>query len=81
MNHTFTLVLEGDPMTAEQAERLYEAGCDDATLVTRGGRSLVVFDREADRLEEAIETASRDVQSAGREVSHVEMDAPVAAAG
>lgn len=63
-------------------DRLYEAGCDDATIGRRNGVMFVDFDREAASLAEAITTAIRQVESAapGTMVMRVEPEDLVSAA-
>jgi hypothetical protein len=64
--HGFTLVLEGVPdLTEEVANRLFEAGCDDALPLWRDGVVSIGFDRTAPSLREAITSAIRDVENAG----------------
>ena len=64
--HGFTLVLDGVPdLTEEVANRLFEAGCDDALPLWRDGIVSVGFDRVAPSLREAITSAIRDIESAG----------------
>lgn len=71
----FTLFLKDlDRFSEELSNRLYEAGCDDATLSSSGGRSEIGFDREADTLQQAIRTAIENVRSVGLDVDHVEID-------
>jgi hypothetical protein len=73
--YEFALILEDLPeITDEVADRLYEAGCDDSTPVSRDGIVRLEFDREAGTLEEAIQSAIDDVISAGYRVSRVESD-------
>ena len=61
-------------VTDEQADALFEAGCDDGTAASGDGIAWVHFDREASSLEEAIRTAVGQVHAAGLAVSKVEMD-------
>ena len=61
----------------EDCEALYEAGCDDGTIVTRNRVTFIAFDRKADSLEEAIRSATADVRAAGFDVERVEMPALV----
>ncbi len=63
--YTFHVSLGGIEPADEMANRLYEAGCDDGTLVMRSGVTSVVFDRDAPSLEEAIRSAVADVSKAG----------------
>lgn len=46
--YDFTLVLAGiTELTPEIADRLLEAGCDDATIAMRSGRPFITFSRRA----------------------------------
>jgi hypothetical protein len=64
-NHDFTLILGGPAdLDAEACNRLFEAGCDDATPVVRGGVRYLSFDREAPTLREAVLSAVADVRKA-----------------
>ena len=71
----FSLVLGVSALTPEECEALYEAGCDDGTIVTRNELTFIAFDRKADSLEQAIRSATADVRAAGFEVKRVEMPA------
>jgi hypothetical protein len=73
----FSVVLTAPSLSTEECEALYEAGCDDGTIVTRNKITFVAFDRKADSLEEAIRSATANVRSAGLEVKRVEMPALV----
>ena len=75
--YEFSLLLTESEVTDEDCNALYEAGCDDGTVVTRNGRTYIAFDREAESLEEAIRSATAQVMAAGFEVARVEMDALV----
>ena len=76
--HPFRLVLaDKTDMSLEEADALYEAGCDDATFGGCQGVVYGVFHREADTLEEAIRSAVADVQRAGFNVARVEPPDPV----
>jgi len=70
-------VLAESGLSDDDCDALYEAGCDDGTVVTREGVTYIAFDREAESLEEAIRTATADVRAGGFEVVRVEMDALV----
>ena len=74
--YEFTLILP-DPLelTEDLADRLFEAGCDDATPGTCNGVFSIDFHREADSLEAAIRSAIANVESAGYRVARVEMEA------
>lgn len=71
--YEFELVLSGfSELTEEIEDALYEAGCDDGTLGISCGVPLLTFAREAATLREAVLSAVRDVESAGRGI-RVEM--------
>jgi hypothetical protein len=58
--YTFTVIL-GDQteMTEDLAEALAAAGCDDGLAGSSGGACAVIFDREAESLEQAVRSACR----------------------
>jgi len=62
-------------VTDDQADSLFEAGCDDGTPASCNGSAWIHFDRDADSLEQAICTAIAQVQSVGFRVFKVELDA------
>jgi len=47
------------------SDDIYEAGCDDALLHMTGEEVFLSFHREAESLDSAIESAIRDIQTAG----------------
>ena len=64
--HEFTLALDGiSDLTREVVDALYEAGCDDGTIVMRASRVSIGFTRSAPTLSEAIVSAITDVRRAG----------------
>lgn len=74
----FTLILSDQPlMTDELFDRLYEAGCDDGTPAISNGIQLVMFHREAESLEHAIQTAIDNVSSVGFQIKRIESDESV----
>lgn len=73
--YEFSLVLTVTDVTEEDCDRLYEAGCDDGTIVTRDMKTCIAFDREAASLEAAIRSATENVRSAGFDVARIEMEA------
>lgn len=73
----FSVVLTVAALSVADCDALYEAGCDDGTIVTRNGVTFVAFDRKAHSLEGAIRSAIADVRAAGFEVKRVEMPALV----
>lgn len=71
----FTIVLEGvSEVTEAVANSLFVAGCDDGTFVSHDGQAMVQFDREAESLEAAVESAIAQVESAGLSVARVESE-------
>ncbi|HEX3150542.1 MAG TPA: hypothetical protein VHR66_20865 [Gemmataceae bacterium] len=71
--YEFSMVLSARTLSPDECEALYEAGCDDGTIVTRNRVTYIAFDRKADSLEQAIRSAAADVQAAGFEIKRVEM--------
>jgi hypothetical protein len=74
MKYEFSLILAAADVTDEEADKLYEAGCDDGSILSRGDVTMVQFDREAQTLDEALASAIRDVESAGLQVARVEIE-------
>ena len=71
----FTLILRDcAEMTDSLANTLYDAGCDDATAGSSCGVARVSFSREAATLQDAIQSAVRDVRQAGCEIERVEIE-------
>jgi hypothetical protein len=64
-------------VTDDQGDALFEAGCDDGTIVSRDGEVSIRFSRESTSLELAINSAVANVQQAGFHVDHVEINCPV----
>ena len=76
--YDFTLVLADlAELTDDQADALFEAGCDDATPVSRDGHAFLHFAREAESLEHAIRSAIADVARSGLHAARVEMEGPI----
>ncbi len=76
--YEFKIILDGvSELTDDEGDALYEAGCDDGTIVSRDGTAFVRFSRESLSLEDAISTAASDVQKAGFQVAHIEVACPV----
>jgi hypothetical protein len=71
----FTIIATGmDPHASDFEDRLFEAGCDDATIAFQKGTIVLEFDRVAKNFSHAIDSAIRDVRRAGAYVRHVEPD-------
>jgi hypothetical protein len=68
--HHFTLTVSG--LTYDQADRLYDAGCDDALPSECSGVVTLDFAREASDMLTAIASAIDEVVSAGALVRHLE---------
>lgn len=61
----FALVLDGlNDLTDDVMDRLFKAGCDDATFSLRYGRVFAEFSRNATSYSEAVLSAIRDVRRA-----------------
>jgi hypothetical protein len=68
--HVFVVVLDRQP-TDEELDRLFAAGCDDATFGVEHGLPIGEFDRTAPTLADAIASAVRAVESANLTVVRV----------
>ena len=82
--YDFTLILARDTeFSAELADRLFEAGCDDGSPGTCCGVVSIDFHREAESLESAIRSAVADVMKAGcvAERVQIEHDSPLFCSG
>lgn len=72
--HHFELTVSG-PLTDERLDALFEAGCDDATLSSKGELIFAAFDRQAPTLPDAVISAIRAIETvSGLEVLHVDPD-------
>jgi hypothetical protein len=73
--HEFTIIATGHNRNAgDYEDRLYEAGCDDATISLQRGVIVIDFAREAATMTRAVISAIRDVQSAGVTIERIEPD-------
>jgi hypothetical protein len=62
MIYSFALFLEGiSDITEEQADKLFESGCNDCTPGISAGVASIEFDREAPSWAEAVGTATKSV--------------------
>ena len=62
----FTIRLHDAPPDLDLiADDLFEAGCDDTHLHMTGEEVFLSFHRQAESLDSAIESAIRDIQTAG----------------
>jgi len=72
--YEFTVTLGGvDDLTAEVADALFEAGCDDASPYSEGPTVYLTFHRESESLGKAIGSAINDVERAGFSVARVDV--------
>ncbi|MEX0715899.1 MAG: hypothetical protein WD066_04895 [Planctomycetaceae bacterium] len=64
--HGFEIVFDGiEEWSDDDAEWLYEAGCDDGTPGVSNGIVKIAFGREAESFVEAVSSAMRDVGKSG----------------
>ncbi len=67
--YNFLLVLEGlSEINIETEDKLFESGCDDATLSIKDNIGYLEFDRESISMQEAIVTAITNVVDSGLNV-------------
>lgn len=74
MKYEFSIVLKQADVNDEIADKLYESGCDDASLLTSAGVTKLQFDRDAVNLDEALATAVQSVEGLGLTVARVEIE-------
>jgi hypothetical protein len=73
--YRFTVILGGlREVSDELADALFEAGCDDGSPWSSEGVAAVAFDREAESFEQAVRSATADVQKAGCRVAWVKIE-------
>lgn len=71
----FTIIASGlDHEDGDFEDRLFEAGCDDATIGFSRGAIIIEFDRDARNFSNAVKSAIADVEKAGAQVDRVEPD-------
>jgi hypothetical protein len=72
MNFAFTLEVSGIDTGRENYEdSLYEAGCDDALIAVVNGTMFLDFHRDGSSFDDAVKSASRNVELAGGKVVRV----------
>jgi hypothetical protein len=77
--YEFDVILKDlSEVSDEQADRLFAAGCDEGSPASCDGVAWIHFDKEATSLEEAIRSAVAQIQTAGFQVSKVELDVDAA---
>ena len=74
MKYEFSLILTESEVTDEEADKLYAAGCDDASILTRDGVTRLQIDRHAANLDEALASAIQSAERAGLAVARVEIE-------
>ena len=73
MNYGFTVRVMGiDTRLDDFADALYEAGCDDALVLVQGDQLLLDFHRDGSTFDDAVLSASRNIEQAGGKVVKVE---------
>lgn len=78
--HGFTLVASGlSPQDDDFEERLFAAGCDDATVSFSRGRTILDFAREGKNFVQALVSAVESVEAAGGRIERIEPDPLVSA--
>lgn len=76
-NQSFTIYLDGiKALTERLADRLYEAGCRDATIAFQNGELAIDYDRSAISLDRALARAVRDLLRGGYRISRIEVAKP-----
>jgi len=72
MNFAFTLEVSGIDTERENYEdTLCEAGCDDALIAVVNGTMFLDFHRDGLSFQDAVKSASRDVELAGGKIVRV----------
>lgn len=67
----FCLHFSNADVTDSMADRLYEMAAGDATLYQRNGEAFADFDRDADTMVGAVQSAIADARKAGFDVARV----------
>ena len=70
--YAFAIFVAGLDLDGSYEDRLYEAGCGDATVVVRDGAMHLDFEREGVSFSAAVGSAMHDVERAGGRVLKVE---------
>jgi hypothetical protein len=77
----FSVIVSSEPLSHEAildaTDALGEAGCTDASVRGHADGIELLFQRSADSLQAAIESAVRNVEQAGFRVSKVELEREV----
>lgn len=76
-NYSFTVYLDGiRTLTDRLANRLYEAGCRDATIALQNGELAIDYDRSAASLDKALASAVRDLIKHGYRIRRIDVAKP-----
>lgn len=70
--HAFAVYVAGIDVAGQYEDALYDAGCDDATIVVRDGMMHLDFDREAPAFSDAVGSAMHDIEKAGGRILKIE---------
>lgn len=71
----FSFLVSGiDPHADDFADRFFEAGCDDATIVLTRGLIAVCFARQADNYAQAVVSGYGDILKTGANIARFEPD-------
>lgn len=75
-SHNFIIIASGLDVATDDGvmDRLFEAGCDDATVSVQKGLTVLEFDRAARNFVSALVSAVADVLRAGGKVERIEPD-------
>ena len=73
-HYAFAIYVAGINAASDYENQLFEAGCDDATIVLRDGVMHLDFERRASAFSDAVATAMHDVEKAGGIILKVERE-------
>jgi hypothetical protein len=75
--HSFTIYLDGiRTLTEHLVNKLYEAGCRDATIAFQNGELAIDYARPAVSLDKALASAVRDLIEHGYRIQRIELAPP-----
>ena len=74
MIYRFIFTLGTQEVSEEAADRLFAAGCEDASPYCTSGVWYIAFDREADHMEVAVRSAKQQVEDCGFDVERIEVE-------
>lgn len=75
--HSFTIYLDGvKTLTDRLSDRLYQAGCADATIAFQNGELAIDYDRAAASLDKALASAVRELLQHGYRIRRIEVARP-----